>query len=125
MALNAIDLDYSPNTAIFLNIGFSNFTQESWSQDEGAMQYLPYRFGTSLRKFDPASVDTIPEPRDITEETLGTDFIIEPVEIYSHELEENIVLPFPPAQKYTVDLTVTKITRWKPKLVVTEDLLQD
>ena len=39
------------------------------------------------------------------------------------ELEDNVVLPFPPAQKYTVDLTVTKITRWKLKLAITEDLL--
>jgi len=42
---------------------------------------------------------------------------------YPDELEEDVVLPFPPVQRYSVDLTVTKITKWKLKLVVTEDLL--
>ncbi len=39
------------------------------------------------------------------------------------ELEENVILSFPPARKYAVDLTITKITKPKLRLVVTEDLL--
>ncbi|MFC1713938.1 hypothetical protein ACFL6S_09725 [Candidatus Poribacteria bacterium] len=123
MALDTISSDYFRNASALLDVEAGDFAQASWNQDDQVIRRLAYRFGMAPKRFDPASVDAIPAPRDITQETLGTDLLTDPIRLYTDELEEDVVLPFPPVQKYVVDLTVTKITRWKPRLIVTEDLL--
>ncbi len=39
------------------------------------------------------------------------------------ELEDNVILAFPPPRKYSVDLIITKITKGKLRLIDTEDTL--
>lgn len=123
MSLDIMSPAYSRNASVLLNAIESDFTQASWNQDEQRIPYLPYCIGVAPKNFDPASTDVIPAPRELTQETSGTDLVKDYIKAYPDELEEDVVLPFPPVQKYSVDLTVTKITRWKLRLVATEDLL--
>ncbi len=111
MGLDIGSYDYFRNASVFLNLKVGDFTKATWDQNERGMQIPCFRFGAALNRFDPASVDAIPASREITQQTLSTDLAVDHIVPYSYELEEDIVLPFPPPQKYAVDLTVTKITK--------------
>jgi len=123
MGLDIGNYDYFRNASVLLNLKVGEFAEASSNQNERGMQGLPFYFRVALNRFDTTSVDSIPAPREITQQTLGTDLGVDHIEPYSDELVEDIVLSFPPPQKYAVDLTITKITKRKLRLVDTEDTL--